>query len=309
MILNSRAEYSRCVIPRLVLDRSDDEEGERMEREELESKKRQIEEELSEWENIWFYARESKLREMKKKIKRIELKIAAKKREVGEEVDDKMKKRRRKLNYPVIGDEWGVQPSSQQDEQDERVQPSLAGTKIDGRMDTKVGDDLGNVEVGATPYINSATSPTNQMGNGCSERGAAPAPNVTRERRLRQPLIVELLSEAAHPEPSARMETQKMRGEVDSGNSERPDDDVLCEHGGSPGVDDEEPRMSAGVDNVDPVENNKGTNSKNDVSLDIVKGGRDETVLPSVVVREDDVCVYRRGFCQLHKAQGEKFVF
>ena len=62
MILNSRAEYRRCVIPRLVLDRSDDEEWEMMEREELENKKRQMEEELSEWENIWFYARESKLR-------------------------------------------------------------------------------------------------------------------------------------------------------------------------------------------------------------------------------------------------------
>ena len=224
MILNSRAEYSRCVIPRLVLDRSDDEEWERMEREELESKKRQMEEELSEWENIRFYARESKLREMKKKIKRIGLKIAAKKREVGEEVDDKMKKRRRKLNYPVIGDEWGEQPSSQQDEQDERVQPSLAGTKIDERMDTRVVDDIGNVEVGATPYINSTTTPTNQMGSGCSVRGAAPAPRVTREQRLRQPLISELLSKAAHPELSVRMDTEKMRGQVDSAECVTPED-------------------------------------------------------------------------------------
>ena len=134
---------------------------------------------------------------MKKKMKRIELRIATKKREVGEEVDGKMMKRRRKLNFPVISDEWGVQPSSQQDE---RVQPSLAGTEIEERMDTRVVDDIGNVEVGATPYNNSATTPTNQMGSGCGVIGAAPAPSVNREQRLRQPLISELLSKAAHPE-------------------------------------------------------------------------------------------------------------
>ena len=116
------------------------------------------------------------------------------------------------------------------------------------------------------------------------------------------------MSKAAHPEPSARMDTEKMRGQVDSANSVTPDDDVLCEHGGSPGDDDKEPGMSAGVGNIDPALNNKGTNSKNVVSLDIVKGGRDETVLPSVEMKGDDVCVYKRGFCQLHKAQGERFV-
>ena len=48
-ILNSKAEYSRCVIPRLTLERIDEEELDKMENEELEAKKKQMEAELSEW--------------------------------------------------------------------------------------------------------------------------------------------------------------------------------------------------------------------------------------------------------------------
>ena len=50
-ILNSKAEYSRCVIPRLVLDNI---ELEKMEEDELEAKSKQIVEELREWEDIWY---------------------------------------------------------------------------------------------------------------------------------------------------------------------------------------------------------------------------------------------------------------
>ena len=37
-----------------------------MEQEELETRKREMEDELKEWESIRFYARESKLKEMKR---------------------------------------------------------------------------------------------------------------------------------------------------------------------------------------------------------------------------------------------------
>ena len=69
------------MIPRLFLDNIDEEELEKMEEEELEVRRRQLEEELGEWEDIWFYARESKLMEVKSKIRRIDRKIEAKKRE------------------------------------------------------------------------------------------------------------------------------------------------------------------------------------------------------------------------------------
>ena len=52
MILNNKAEYSRCVIPHLVLDKADDEEWEEMEKEELKIRKRQLGNELSEWETF-----------------------------------------------------------------------------------------------------------------------------------------------------------------------------------------------------------------------------------------------------------------
>ena len=62
-ILNSKAEYSRSRIPRLIVDQQTDTEIRQMEEEELWKKREQLEEELREWSQIKYYAREQELRD------------------------------------------------------------------------------------------------------------------------------------------------------------------------------------------------------------------------------------------------------
>ena len=76
-ILNSKAEYSRCRIPRLVVEDLDENEREieKMEEEELLQRREQIERELQEWSDIRFYAREHQLREKRRQLSKIERRI------------------------------------------------------------------------------------------------------------------------------------------------------------------------------------------------------------------------------------------
>ena len=108
-ILNSKAEYSRCRIPRLVMEQQDDEEIDKLEEEELNRRKEQLEEELQAWSNIKYYAREQQMRETKNKIRRIEKRILSKKREQADAGEGKAPKRRRKLEHPIMGEDWGKQ--------------------------------------------------------------------------------------------------------------------------------------------------------------------------------------------------------
>ena len=106
-ILNSKAEFSRCRIPRLVLDRNMDEEIERMEEEELEKRREQLEQELKEWSNLKFYAREYQIMEKKRTLRRIEGRIKAKKRAQEKEEDPSKPRKRRKLKYDTLPEGWG----------------------------------------------------------------------------------------------------------------------------------------------------------------------------------------------------------
>ena len=76
-ILNSKAEYSRSRIPRLVIDRQTDRDIELLEEEELKRRKEQLEEELKEWSSVKYYAREQNLKENKRQLDKIEGRIKA----------------------------------------------------------------------------------------------------------------------------------------------------------------------------------------------------------------------------------------
>ena len=99
-----------------------------MEREELEAKKTQLEKELGEWEEIRFYARERRLKDVKLKIKKIDKRIEAKKREDSGNLE--VMKKRRKLAYPIEDAEWGVRNDVRMDKKDERRPPTLAGAEF-----------------------------------------------------------------------------------------------------------------------------------------------------------------------------------
>ena len=105
-ILNSKAEYSRSRIPRLMVDQQANKEILQMEEEELWRKREQLEEELREWSQIKYYAREQELREKKKQLYRIEGRIKAYKRE-QEGAQAPKEGKRRKLVHSKVGENWG----------------------------------------------------------------------------------------------------------------------------------------------------------------------------------------------------------
>ena len=307
MILNSKAEYNRCVIPRLVLDRFDEEEWEKLENEELESKKKQMEDELAEWENIRFYARESKLNDMKRKIRRIEKKISARKRITDNQEEDGQKtKRMRKLNFPLLGEDWGVVPNNQQGV---REHPSLAGRGSEGMLGSNEVVCSMVVDEGGAPCI--ATSPTDGVGE-VDGRGAAPAPApaplITREpariseQKLRQPIISELLKGVARADCSFEglSGTIGRKDDVPFGDRVK-DAPVVC-----PGEDD-------GVGSIpdDPVHHSQGIDSQTCINTVNVKDELSLLGEPSgeeSVRMDDDLCTFKRGVCCLHKVRGEKYV-
>ena len=115
-ILNSKSEYSRCRIQRLVLDEND-EELDKLEEEELNRRKEQLEKELEAWSSIKYYARELQQKETKRKLARINKRIEAKKRELTDSGGGARQKRRRKLEYPIIEENLGEQTVTVRDEE------------------------------------------------------------------------------------------------------------------------------------------------------------------------------------------------
>ena len=119
--MNSKAEYSRCRITRLVLDDQKDEELDRMEEEELIRKREQLEADLLAWSSIKFYAREQQMSETRRQLSRIDKRIKACKREQIETEEGAKPKRRRKMNHPVLDERWGEEVGGPP------TQPSQAG--------------------------------------------------------------------------------------------------------------------------------------------------------------------------------------
>ena len=101
-ILNSKAEFNRCHIPRLVVEEEDEEQRTKRLGEELKSNQ-DIEQLLSNMDTSW---------EQRKARERDQ---AAKKRRGSEAEGEQRVKRRRKMKYEVLRDDWGVVEDSGED--------------------------------------------------------------------------------------------------------------------------------------------------------------------------------------------------
>ena len=298
-ILNSKAEYSRCVIPRLVLDKIDEEELERMEREELEAKKEQLEVELSEWEDIRYYARENKLKEVRMKIKRIERKIEARKRDDPDFVVVEAKRKRRKLLHPVVDEGWGgdeVRMTTDRVELGVRGPPALAGGEILCGEDALIKVGCIDPEYVVQPSsMNTTTSQNNLVVGG--EVGAAPCTDMEPKSRLVQPLITDMLAKQVHLQLTGYAE---QGGTISGTHTPTFDDDMVC-----PGEEDTVETDSRQAEHLSPAPDNKGMTVDSNVDACNVKD-IDSMTMPSS--GEGDDCNFKRGICVKHGMKGEKFV-
>ena len=165
-ILNSKAEYNRSRIPRLIVDQQADKDIKQMEEEELWKRWEQLEEELREWSQIKYYAREQELREKKRQLSRIEGRIKAYKRE-QEGAQGPKEGKRRKLIHAKIEKDWGEmskghhqssQPSNQADSVSEiilvRAPPGLPLLAPSPHRGSRCGVGLvgGGLGRGALPH-------------------------------------------------------------------------------------------------------------------------------------------------------------
>ena len=165
-ILNSKAEYNRSRIPRLIVDQQADKDIKQMEEEELWKRREQLEEELREWSQIKYYAREQELREKKRQLSRIEGRIKAYKRE-QEGAQGPKEGKRRKLIHAKIEEDWGEmskghhqssQPSNQADSVSEiilvRAPPGLPLLAPSPHRGSRCGVGLagGGLGRGALPH-------------------------------------------------------------------------------------------------------------------------------------------------------------
>ena len=267
-----------------------------------------MEDELAEWESIRFYARESKLKDMKRKIKRIEQKISARKRIAGNHGEDGQKaKKMRRLNFPLLGEDWGTVPNNQQGV---REQLSLAGGGSDDMLRFDMVVCSVDVDGGGAPCNIITTSPTNEMVVVGDERGAAPAPapSVTgepaqiSELRWKQPLISELL----HGVARAAYSDDGQCGTIGEEENVPFDDRVECDPVVCPGDDDGGDGMSGDAvllsQGIVSHTCNKAMNVKDD--LDLL---REPSSVQSEKVK-DDHCTFKKGVCSLHNARGERYV-
>ena len=298
-ILNSKAEYSRCVIPRLTLERIDEEELDKLERDELEAKKEQMEAELSEWESIRYYARESKLKEMKKKIKLIDKKIEARKREEpGFVKKEDGRKRRRKLQHPVELERWGEEASSHN--LDERGPPALAG---DGLVGTSSKNGCFTPVGVLQRVVNCPTTTTLEVVVG-EEQGAAPSYDRERGRRpgrpSHQPLITDIFS---------KQRLLKLAGcDEQGGSNSETHADTFAAAVLSPGDADVVGDTCGNDEENTPAPLNEGMNIITSIDVSVVKDDRMMTMPSSGGEENEEVCMFKRGVCMKHGIKGEKFV-
>ena len=120
-ILNSKAEYDRCYIPRLIVEEKDTREQELMEEQESLKSKEQQEEEEEQWSNVKLMSRNHQDRIESSKIGAFK-KSSSKKRE-----QEQVKiPRSKKLKHEVLGEQWGwEQPTPIQEEQELPREPTV----------------------------------------------------------------------------------------------------------------------------------------------------------------------------------------
>ena len=107
MILNSKSEFNRCRIPRLIIEEVDEEQTKEQEERELREAIEQLDECERAWENQRSKIREQELREARSKVERIEQRVGSKKRE-QEQNKTGVESRKKKLRYNVEEESWGV---------------------------------------------------------------------------------------------------------------------------------------------------------------------------------------------------------
>ena len=110
-ILNSKAEFDRCRIPRLVIEELDEQEIDRMEEQQLKNLREELEKEMEIWTEKRSIRRDKELKRIRKKLTRIDKRVEACKGQTsfGEGAAPK---RRRKLKEPVMDERWGEQTGS-----------------------------------------------------------------------------------------------------------------------------------------------------------------------------------------------------
>ena len=124
-ILNSKAEFNRCYIPRLQLGELDVEQLEREEKEELQSISRELDENLEDWDQRKAEVREHQRKSIGRSLGRSQKSIPTKqKKEQGAE---KTSNKRRK--YELVKEGWGhqaeVKSLNQRREQPKASPPSI----------------------------------------------------------------------------------------------------------------------------------------------------------------------------------------
>ena len=218
-------------------------------------------------------------------------------------------KKRRKLSYPVLEEEWGVR-ERRDTSRAGRGPPSLAG----GNSETK--DQVSRLEYdeasreGLTPlHINLTTSHNTTVDGGEVVDGAAPHTTLELRRSnvpsLRQTLITESFHKPAHLSLAGRDDDDGLNlhmeitpcvtlGEEDESGMKAGSTDVLVTS-----------KVCEGVQPVTSMTNIEGMNTESVCNVAIMKDDVSETMLPSVV--EDENCVYKRGVCVLHKMKGVKY--
>ena len=165
-ILNSKAEFSRCRIPRLQLEK--EEENEDLiakEQERKEQRENEMEQELLTWEKEHV---KRKSRELKEGIHLSSSHVRAREQE---EKDGKIPKRMRKLKYSVIGEEWGDPEGAELNLLEEEESTLLPKEAL-----------LRNKQCSITEYLskkneNAATPPMKRKRKPSNEENQASKPN------------------------------------------------------------------------------------------------------------------------------------
>ena len=103
-ILNSKSEYDRCKIPRLVLEEEDEGEHRRQGERELQEDLDSIEEHAEAWGRIKF---SEKQKEDKQRWSEQAKTTGTGKRRKNPEVPEIQQKRSKKLKYDLLGESWG----------------------------------------------------------------------------------------------------------------------------------------------------------------------------------------------------------
>ena len=107
MVLNSKSEFNRCRIPRLIIEEIDEEQIREEEVRELRIAMKHLNRCEEEWEQDKNRKREQELKEARRKLRKIESKVQSRKREQDENKGAEVGKKRKKLKYSVEEEQWG----------------------------------------------------------------------------------------------------------------------------------------------------------------------------------------------------------